>query len=53
VKAFGCAAEMQLLGNRDKVTQVPQLDIAIHIQKILIQPNKILDVIDSPEADCS
>jgi hypothetical protein len=38
---------MQLLGNRDKVTQVSQLDVSIHIQKILIQLNKILDVIDA------
>jgi hypothetical protein len=41
------APKVQLLGNRDKVTQMSQLNISIHIQKILIQQNKILDVIDA------
>jgi hypothetical protein len=46
MEALRRASEMQFLGNRDKVTKVSQLDIAIHIQNILIQQNKILDVID-------
>jgi hypothetical protein len=49
VKALRCASKMQLLGHRDKVTQVSQLDVPIHIHKILIQLNKILDVIDLHE----
>src|SRR5277367_2905086 len=47
MKPLRCAPKMQLLGNRNKVTQVSQLDVPIHIQKILIQLNKILDVIDA------
>jgi hypothetical protein len=46
MKPLRCASKMQLLGNCDKVTQMSQLDISIHIHKILIQQNKILDVID-------
>jgi hypothetical protein len=47
MEALRCASKMQLLGNRDKVTKVSQLDVSIHIQNILIQLNKILDVIDA------
>ena len=46
MEALRCMSKMQLLGNRNKVTKMSQLDIAIHIQHILIQQNKILDVID-------
>ena len=47
MEALGCTAKVQLFRNRNKVAQVPQFDIAIHMQNILIQPNKILDVIQS------
>jgi hypothetical protein len=47
VESLRRAPKVQLLGNRDKVTQMSQLNISIHIQKILIQQNKILDVIDT------
>jgi hypothetical protein len=40
------AAKVQLLRDGNKVTQVSQFDIPIHMQDILMQQNKILDVID-------
>jgi hypothetical protein len=46
MEALGRSAEVQLFRNCNKVTQVPQFDIAIHIQNILILPNKILDVLN-------
>ena len=46
MEALRCPAKVQLFGNRDEVTQVPQFDIPIHIQYILMRCNKILDVID-------
>ena len=49
MEALRCASKVQLLGNRDKVAKMSQLDVPIHIQKILIQLNKILDVINAPE----
>jgi hypothetical protein len=49
MEALRCASKMQLLGNRDKVTQMSQFDVPIHTQNILIQLNKILDVINAPE----
>jgi hypothetical protein len=49
MQALCGATKMQLLGDGDKVTKMSQLDIPIHIQKILIQQNKILDVINAPE----
>lgn len=39
------AAKVQLFCNRDKVAQMPQFNIAIHMQNIIILLNKILDVI--------
>jgi hypothetical protein len=49
MEALRCASKVQLLGNRDKVAKMSQFDIPIHIQKILIELNKILDVINAPE----
>jgi hypothetical protein len=49
MEALRCASKVQLLGDRDKVTKMSQFDVPIHIQKILIQLNKILDVINAPE----
>jgi hypothetical protein len=46
MQAFRGPAKMQLFCNGDKVTQVPQFDIPIHIRYILIPRNKILDVIE-------
>ena len=44
MKSHGCSSEMQLFRNRDKVAQVADLEIGSHMQNILIQSNKILDV---------
>jgi len=44
MEALRCASKMQVLGNRDKVAKMSQFDVPIHIQNILIQLNKILDV---------
>jgi hypothetical protein len=44
MEALCRSAKVQLFRNRNEVTQVPQFNIAIHIQNILILPNKILDV---------
>ena len=49
MEALRGAAKVQLLCNCNEVTQVTQFDIAIHILQILIQRNKILDVIDLRE----
>lgn len=46
MEALCRTAKVQLLRNRNEVAQVPQLNIAIHIQIILIVPNKILDVLN-------
>ena len=39
-----CLAEMQRLGDRQKVAQVTKLDILFHMNVILIQMIKILDI---------
>ena len=45
VQPLRSAAEMQLLGNSDKISQMPDFNVTeIHIQYILIAMNKILDV---------
>ena len=46
MEALRSAAKVQLFRNGNEVTQVPQFEVAIHIQNILIRSNKILDVID-------
>jgi hypothetical protein len=46
MEALGRTAKVQLFRNRNEVAQVPQLNIAIHMQIILILPNKILDVLN-------
>ena len=38
------ASEVQLLCHREEVAKMTKLNIAIHIQKIIIRTNKILDV---------
>ncbi len=42
MKAAGSAAEMEFFGDSDEITQMAKLDI--HIQNILIDRNKILDI---------
>ncbi len=37
-------SEMQLLRHRDEVPQMPDLNLVIHMQTILIRMNKILDI---------
>jgi hypothetical protein len=46
VETLGRTAKVQLFRNRNEVAQLTQLNIAIHIQNILILPNKILDVLN-------
>jgi len=46
MEALCRTAKVQLFRNRNELTQVTQLNIAIHIQIILILPNKILDVLN-------
>ena len=46
MEALCRTAKVQLFRNRNEIAQVPQLNIAIHIQIILILPNKILDVLN-------
>jgi hypothetical protein len=46
MEALCRSSKVQLFRNRHEVSQVPQLNIAIHIQNILILPNKILDVLN-------
>jgi hypothetical protein len=46
MEALCRTAKVQLFRNRNEIAQVPQLNIAIHIQNILILPNKILDVLN-------
>jgi hypothetical protein len=46
MEALGRTAKVQLFRNRNEVAQVTQLNIVIHIQNILILPNKILDVLN-------
>ena len=46
MQPFRRATEVQLLGDSNKVPQVAQLEIPIHIANIIIDENKILDVMD-------
>jgi putative acetyltransferase len=49
MQLFCRAAEVQFLGNRDKISKVTELQIRIHTQTILIELNKILDVMNKNE----
>ena len=41
----GRMSEVQLLGDRQKVTKLPEIDIVIHMRFVLIRINNILDVL--------
>lgn len=45
VKSQGRAAEVELFSDGDEVAQVAEFDVAIHISKIIIRTNKILDIL--------
>ena len=45
VEAHGRAAEVQLFGDRDKVPEVAELDLWIHIWEVWITRNRILDIL--------
>ncbi len=44
MKTVGGAAEVELFGYCDKVAEVAKFNIAIHMLKIIIGTNRILDV---------
>jgi hypothetical protein len=44
VEPEGCAAEVELFGYGDEVAEMTELDVLIHISKIIIRRNNILDV---------
>lgn len=44
VQPHGCAPEMELFSDSNKIAQVAKLEIGIHILIISISLNKILDV---------
>lgn len=43
MQACSGAAEVEFVRDGDKVAQVAELDVAIHMLKIIIKLNKILD----------
>jgi hypothetical protein len=44
METVGGAAEVELFGDRNEVTEMAQFDISIHTPEIIIGTNKILDV---------
>jgi hypothetical protein len=46
MQPLGCATEVQLLGDGDEIPQVPKFEITIHMPNIIIEVNKILDVME-------
>jgi hypothetical protein len=44
VKAQRGASEVQLLCDRDEVAEMAKFNVSIHILKIIMRTNKILDV---------
>ena len=43
MQPLGCVTEVELFCDGDEVTEMAELDIAIHMLKIIIELNKILD----------
>jgi len=39
------ATEMKFLSDRNEISKMPQFNVPIHMQDILMQQNKILDVL--------
>jgi hypothetical protein len=44
VESLGGASEVEFFGDGDEVSEMAEFNLAIHISKIIIAMNKILDI---------